>query len=392
MRPEVAQAERSREVRDAARAWRGAGFIGDDALSRVLDLYQDDRRRFGTGFRVLAFIFTGVAAGALVGLSVFLASPSWESAPVFFAFWAAVMAALTELQRGPGRRASAGAESATAWMAVLFGLAAPVVNATDPSFAVLLIRFLVTALVVCAFAAWRWGDRPFFLGAALAMYGLLTQTDLARLWWIVAALVLIPVCLNAARHPRFAPSHRTGAVIVGGVSILALYVAIHIWSYDQRWIEQLNEAWPVSPPALPPASWRLVAIAGTALLPLGLLAIGWLRRERLLLYGGLLLIGATIATIRLYRAVMPLSFALILVGALCLALALWVRRWLRSGPLGERGGFTADPLFDNTNRTEAIRSVVAMASFTPAAEAPPSGRAFEGGGGSFGGGGATGTF
>jgi hypothetical protein len=112
----------------------------------------------------------------------------------------------------------------------------------------------------------------------------------------------------------------------------------------------------------------------------------------LLLYSGLLLIGVSIATIRLYHAVMPLSLALILIGSACLALALGVRRWLRSSPNGERHGFTADPLFDNTNRTEVIRSVVAAASFTPAAQAAPATPAFEGGGGSFGGGGASGGY
>ena len=89
---------------------------------------------------------------------------------------------------------------------------------------------------------------------------------------------------------------------------------------------------------------------------------------------------------------MPLSFALILIGSACLALALAVRRWLRGGDQGERDGFTADPLFDNTNRTEAIRAAVAMASFTPEAQPTPSRPAFQGGGGGFGGGGAAGSF
>ena len=100
----------------------------------------------------------------------------------------------------------------------------------------------------------------------------------------------------------------------------------------------------------------------------------------------------SIATIRLYREIMPLSLALILIGAACLGLALWVRRWLRGGPGGERAGFTADPLFDDTNRTEVIQSVVAMASFTHSAQAVPGRSGFEGGGGRSGGGGATGTY
>ena len=103
-------------------------------------------------------------------------------------------------------------------------------------------------------------------------------------------------------------------------------------------------------------------------------------------------IGVSIATIRLYREVMPLSLALILIGGSSLALALGVRRFLRAGPKGERHGFTADPLLDNSNRTEAIRIVTTMASFAPTAQAAPDRSGFEGGGGGFGGGGATGTY
>ena len=180
-------------------------------------------------------------------------------------------------------------------------------------------------------------------------------------------------------------------MILGGVAILALYGAAHIWSFDEHLVESMNVtgATPRQAP-LPPA--RLLSILATVLLPTALLSIGWRRREPLLLSAGLLLIGVSIATIRLYRQVMPLSFALILIGAACVGMALAVRRWLRSGNKGERHGFTADPLFDNANRTEAIRSVVAMASFTPAAQPSASRPPFEGGGGGFGGGGATGTY
>jgi hypothetical protein len=180
-------------------------------------------------------------------------------------------------------------------------------------------------------------------------------------------------------------------VIVGAIAVLALYGALHIWSFDEHLVESMSVVAHGGSADVQP-TLRTLSILATALLPPLLLRIGWRRREPLLLYAGLLLVGASIATIRLYREIMPLSLALILIGTACLALAFAARRWLRAGERGERGGFTADPLFDNTNRTEAIRSVVAMASFTPAAQAPGTRPAFEGGGGGFGGGGATGSY
>lgn len=393
MRVEVVAAERAKEVRDAARAWHRAGFVGEEVLSRIVSRYPDDRQRFGPGFRALAFIFTIVATWAVVGLSFALLKPNRGSGAVCFLLWAAVLSALTEFQRGRGKRANAGSESATALMAAVLAIAGVVIGADGLSSSHAFARlFLAASCATCLIAAWYWGDRLFFAGAGLAGFGLLTQLDRGRLLWIVVSLFLIPACLKAARSSRLAPSHRNGAVILGAVAILALYGAIHIWSLDQRGIESLRPVGVSYSEAGESLPFRSLAILATALLPPSLLLIGWRRREPLLLYAGLLLIGVSIATIRLYHAIMPLSFALILIGAFCLALALWVRLWLRSGEGGERAGFTADPLFDNTNRTEAIQSVVAMASFTPAAQAAPSRPAFEGGGGGFGGGGATGNY
>lgn len=389
MNAEIVAAERAKEARDAARAWRRAGFIGEGALARILTLFPDDRQRFGPGFRALAFIFTGIASWAIIGLGFALFDARLDSAGAFV-IWALALAALTEFQRGPWKRADAGAESVTALMAALLAIIAGVIGFGGTRLDDLPVRFLVSAFMVSSLAAWRWGDKLFFLGAGLSGFGLLAQTDQGRLLWIVASGVLIPVCLSASRDRALAPSYRWGTVILGAVAILALYGAVHIWSFDERLIESLRAAHPAPHEAA--ASVRSLSILATALLPPGLLLAGWRRREPLLVYAGLLLIGASIATIRLYRQVMPLSFALILIGAACVGLALTVRRWLRSGDTGERGGFTADPLFDNTNRTEAIRSVVAMASFTPAAQEPAPRPSFEGGGGGFGGGGATGTY
>lgn len=390
MTPELVAAERAKEARDAARAWRRAGFTTEVVLSRVIEAYPDDRKRFGPGFRALAFIFALVASLTMIGLwfDLFDSNPSNGTS---FLVWALALAALTELQRGPWKRADAGAETATALMAVVMGVMAGMAFGDTRSDDLLVLRFMLSGLIACSLAAWRWGERLFFLGAGLSGFGLLAQADRGRLLWIITSLLLIPGCLGAVRSERLGPSHRRGAVTLGAIAILALYGAVHVYSWDEHFIESMRiVSSGTSAAAWPPL--RSLSILATALLPPVLFVIGWRRREPLLLYAGLLLIGASIATIRLYRQVMPLSFALILIGAACIALALAVRRWLRSGDQGERDGFTADPLFDNANRTEAIRSVVAMASFTPAAQAPGTRPAFEGGGGGFGGGGATGSY
>lgn len=393
MSPEWSAAERAKEIRDEARGWRRAGFINEEVLRRTLSLFPDDRERFGPGFRALAFLFAGFACVVMVGLALVLFEPRGEFAlGVQLCFWAVALAALTEVQRGSWKRADAGAENATAYASVILGVLGIVALTeslpTDARLFGTATRTIAVLLVACAVAAWRYGDMVLFAGGALSGFALLVQTGHGRLLWILVGALLVPVCLRAARDPRLGPSHRRGSVIVGAVAIVALYVAAHVWSFDQRLIEWTHDF--NTPPG--PLPFRWLSILATALLPPFLLGLGWRRREPLLLYSGLLLIGISIATIRLYHSVLPLSFALILIGGSCLGLALAVRRWLRAGEKGERDGFTADPLFDDTNRTEAIRAVVAVASFTPAAQPTASRPAFEGGGGSFGGGGATGGF
>ena len=393
MRPEWSASERAKQVRDEARGWRRAGFINDEVLRRTLSLFPDDRQRFGPGFRALAFLFAGFACIVLVGLALVLFEPRGElDLGLQLCFWAAVLAALTELQRGPWKRADAGAESATAYASVILGVAGLVALTeslpADARLFEIATRTMAVIFVACAVAAWRYGDALLFAGGAVSGFGLLVQTGHGRVLWILVGALLIPACLKAARAPHLAPSHRRGSVIVGAVAIVALYAAAHVWSFDQRLIEGAHDFNAPSNP-LP---FRWLSILTTALLPPLFLGLGWRHREPLLLYSGLLLIGVSIATIRLYHSVLPLSFALILIGASCLGLALGVRRWLRGGQQGERDGFTADPLFDDTNRTEAIQAVVAVASFTPAAQPAAARPAFEGGGGSFGGGGATGGF
>lgn len=391
MNAEIVSAERAKEARDAARGWRRAGFIPEETLNRVIEVYPDDRRRFGPGFRALAFTFALLGSFTLIGLWFDLFDSNPSNGGIFFV-WALALAALTELQRGAWRRADAGAESATAFAAVVLAMISGTIGFEGGRFDGAVMRFLVSSFLACSIAGWHWGDSLFYLGAGLSGFGLLAQAPHGRLFWIAAALTVVPVCLRCARLERFAPSFRKGLVILGAIAVLALYGAVHVWSLDQHLIESLSAIARAGATSVGGTGLRSLSIMATTLLPPVLLVIGWRRREPLLLYAGILLIGASIATIRLYRQVMPLSFALILIGAACIALALGVRRWLRSGDKGERDGFTADPLFDNTNRTEAIRSVVALASFTPAARPPSSPPAFQGGGGGFGGGGATGSF
>jgi len=102
---------------------------------------------------------------------------------------------------------------------------------------------------------------------------------------------------------------------------------------------------------------------------------------------------ASLATLRAYVHLLPLSTALILVGALAILAVVLLRRWLDRSPGQERFGFTAEPLFDDPRRMLLLETAAGMISLTPAAAQAQETRAgFDGGGGRSGGGGGTESF
>ena len=378
MNPEIAAADRRMEVRVAARAWGDAGFASGEIVTRITSAYADDRVRYGPVFRILAFVAAMVASLALLLLTAVVAS----GGAAFCFFWAVVFCAVTEWQTLGGKRSGTGSEAATSLLACIL-MCLAVALATD--FDAISALWFVVALVFGAAAA-RWGDRLQTVVATVAVYLLAAQMPLGRWLWIFLSAGMIATGLVAKRSAVLAPAHRRCAVLVVIVGIAALYTAVNVWSWDRAWIETLGSHSVGSP------SFRGIAIMATVLLPPLLLILGWIRREPMLLAAGAITTLLSLGTVRLYHSLLPLSVALILIGSACLGLAIALRRYLRSSPAGERNGFTADPLLDDTNRTKVVRAAAAMAAFTaaPAAQTPEA--AFQGRGGQFGGGGAGATF
>lgn len=393
MAPGSASAERRQDVRRAARAWEAAGFLDHEWREAIDARYPDDRVRLPAGFRILAFILMGVAVLACFGFLLLAGDGGGERAVGgLAAVFAVLCAASTEAQRGTYRRADAGAELATALLTLLFAAIALFFWAglgdAPPT-----VPLGVLGLVGILLAA-RWGSGVLGLLAALLVFAWLAQPAAGRWLWMLAGAGSIAPLLAGSRSPRLAPSHRFGCWLAAGVAVVALYAAVNLWSWDRGWVESLRLDAVAAGPA--PGSWlRMVAVAGTAVLPLLLLAAGWHRREPLLVITGLASLAASIATFQHYAPVLPLAHLLLLGGAVMLAAALGLRRWLRAGPGSERHGWTADALFTAGSQADVVKEALSVAAFTPSAQAPgPRGRTGpeSTGEGRFGGGGATGNY
>src|SRR4029453_3138169 len=128
-------------------------------------------------------------------------------------------------------------------------------------------------------AAVRWGSNVQALLAALSFYALLLNLPGARGLWAVAALVVVPIALDRSSAAALAPRHRRSCEVVLAVSLVALYAAVHVGSWDGRVLESIGGAGIDDPRSSP---LRPLFVVGTAAVPLGLLALGIARRRRLL--------------------------------------------------------------------------------------------------------------
>ena len=396
MRPEVALAERRAEVREAARGWHRAGLVDDAALAAIDAAYSDDRSRVGPVFRVLLFIFTVVAVNAGFGLALVLFAEAGDGetvAQVLTLLTGAALVVATEVQVGPLRRAQGGSEAATGLLAQAFllgGLGWVLFEAVSAGAA--LLGLVALTVLICAAAAWRWGAWLSAVAATAAVLVLLARLPAGRLFWVVAGAVLSGLLLHLADSGRLAPSQRRAAMASAAAFVAGVYVAVHLGSYDAGLVEMVGALPAFLQSVRPPSSWRPLAIAGTALLPLVLLALGVRTRRRSLLLLGFAALVASVWTFFAYTGALAPWAGLTVCGAAAVGAALALRRFLDTGPQHERGGFTAEPVFIDPERQGALEAVAAAVVLQPDARQPAEEPGFKGEGGEFGGGGASSGF
>lgn len=248
---------------------------------------------------------------------------------------------------------------------------------------------LVVTLLVLGVAGYRWGYALFVGVATVAAFILLARTPVGRLLWGVVPLALAPLALRASDSPDLAPSHRRSCQVVAVLSLVFLYLAVHLASWDLGVVEMVTGHWRERFGT--PRPFRTFFIVATALVPVLTLAWGIGVRRRLLINLGLVGLLASIVTLRVYVHVAPLWVALIVGGGIAIGLALLMRWYLDSGEGRERGGFTAEPVFTDPEGRSALEVAASVASFTPSPR-PVEQPGFQGGGGRSGGGGASGTF
>lgn len=397
MNADAERADRNAAVRKAARAWKKAGAIGEAELKAVEAEYPDDRSRVGPVFRVLLFLFTLLAAGGGFGFVLALFngfSPDDEIFGPFLLIFGVGSAVATDMLITLMRRRQGGIEAALSLAAVgcLIGFVAWL--AFDPlgleDETAVPVLFLI-AVPILATAAWRWGY-PLYAGAAAAsLLGALAALPAGRLFWIALPLALAPWLTRRSDSERLPPADRDSWKAVLLVCLVGAYVAVHLGSVAVQFVEKIGGRWDGQPVAVSdPIRW--LVLAGTALLPIAYLTVGVRTRRYPFLLAGLGTGIASVITLVDYARLEPLWAVLLATGALLVAAIFALRRYLETGPGGERYGFTAAPLFDDAARQRWLEAGAAAATLAPEARTLREEPKFSGGGGEFGGGGSSSEF
>ena len=390
MKREWVAAERVEEVRAAARGWKRAGGIGEGAFEEISRRYPEPRTLPAPLWRILTFVFGSFILLAFAAFFALTVRPSGSSAWVLCAVLGVGFVIAADLQaRSPAMALRGGVEAASFWgivllIGALFLLFEENLHLSEPDGPNLV---LLGAVLLLAVGAFRWGNAVYAGFAAGALFVLLARAPHGRLLWIAGGVALSAVAGRFTDRPSWAPSHRAcawGLVVCG---IAAVYAAVNFWSLDHRTIEQLGRHARSLPESWPGDGARAAAILATALVPLAVLLRGVVRRRKILLDTGLVLLALSLVTLRAYVHALDVRVVLAGAGALLIGGALALNRWLSRGSGGERRGFTADPLFGDETAFRAVELAPVLAAHAPAAK-PADEPGFSGGGGGFGGGGA----
>jgi MFS family permease len=388
MRPESVSWERAAEVREAAQGWRRVGAIDEPTKQAIREAYPDPCPTPSVVWRVLtACMVTAIILCAFGAFSVGTGTNTAALEILCFLFAGASLVA-TELLEASPRGARRGAAGATSFWAILFLLAGFSLfllettrvrydNATD--------MVLIASSLAWAVGSWRWGSPLFAALSAISLFLFLGRSPHGRALWVLIGAALAGLAARRLDEVSWAPSHRRAAAILVVAGILAAYAAVNVYSFDGHLLEDLGRfgAARVAPS---PSLFVLSALA-TAVVPLAVLIWGVRSRWTFILDIGIVLLALSLVTLRHYVHLAPLWVVLTLAGTGLVVLALAVERMLRRAAGGEIAGFTADPLFADERRQQALQIVPVVAAFTAPAAVPEE-KGFAGGGGRFGGAGA----
>jgi hypothetical protein len=398
-----ASSEEALRARDWLKDWRGEGLLTAEQYQRMEQETVCELRRTNIFLRVVLFLFTLIIVHATVGLffAVFFSHNSGEQTiGIFLLIFAALSYAAAEIAVSQARLYRYGIEEALAACSVAFlcvGMQFAFFSGLFSSPAPGGTRFLVPAAgAIVSLWIWHRFGLPYASLAAMIFVvwlpGYWTSSHSAQHLIIASfyAAGLFTVAAVRSRH-RFTYLNDEYS-IAEALLWLGIYLAINLQLSSVnllgQWWGGLRTTTEISRPFYW-ATWVLIWC-----LPPVVLARGVRQKDRFVIAVGAIAAILTLVTNKPYLGWQRHTWDPMLMGALLIGVALFIRRWLADGPGKIRRGFTAQRLSGKDKRwMSAGTTAFGLASpniITPSPQ--PGSPEVHFGGGDSGGGGATSDF
>ena len=387
------EAEEQRiHLQKQVRAWTRSGLLGKEQGLALEASLQGDLKRTGLMLRLGLAVFTGIVLVAAVGLSFMLTDLRDQKAvavmlaifgvmSVLAADW--VVTAFRVYRHGVEEMLAMAGVGLLAFSPVL--LTSSLFSSSGES-----MGFALGGAAGCASSLWVYRRFGFLYAPIVAMacaasipMQFITSRPLER---IGAALVLVAAfaVVRAVRVDPLCERLSGERAILQAAALVGVYLVLNVHLTPGGFIAYYS-----GQPMPPWFRWGTYAC--TWLIPALLFWRGVRDRERWLIDAGLATALATLVTNKSYLGWPRQPWDPMLLGVFLAVVALGVRRWLASGPGGERAGFAPVQILESD--LLAIRVAgLASAAIHPASAAQPQAHPEPFGGGRSGGGGASGSF
>ena len=401
MRAYSESTEETLRARDLVKDWLGESLLTAEQYKIIESETAVELRRTNIFLRIVLFLFTLIIVGAGIGLFFVVSRTDNEQAGgIFLLFFAGISYAAAEFAVSQARLYRYGIEEALAVCFVGFlcvGMDLAFFKGSFYSPAAHPAEFLVPAAGAIA-SLWIWhrfGLPYAFFGAMIFIAGLppFWTSSVMASHLIVAACYLAGLVTLALVRPRYRLTYlNSGFSIAEALLWLGIYMAINLQLSPWDLMEPRSGFSPAAGDFSKPFYWATWVL--TWCLPAAALTRGLRQKDRFVVAAGAITAILTLITNKPYLGWPRHTWDPMLLGALLIGVALFVRRWLAKAPGGIRHGYTAQRLSGKDKRwmSAGITSIgfVAPAVVAPTPPTPAPGVKF--GGGDSGGAGASSDF
>jgi hypothetical protein len=368
--------EEALRARNLVKDWAGEGFITEGQYQRMEQETVCDLRRTNIFLRLVLFLFTLiiVTAAVLLFFLVLLGQPSAETTGVIFLVFAAFSYGAAEFAASNLYRY--GIEEALAVCSVGFlcvGMHYVFFDGRAYSPSARAMESLVPAAgAIASLWIWRRFGLPYaFLAAmifAIFVPGYWTASHSAQ-HLIVTAFYAAGLIAVATVRGQYRFTYLNSEFSIAEALLwLGIYLAINLQLSSIDLLGQWLGRGPLATTEFSsPFYWATWVL--TWCLPPAVLARGLLRKDRLVIGVGAVSAVLTFVTNKPYLGWPRHTWDPMLLGALLIGVALFIRRWLAKGPGGIRHGFTAQRI-SGKDKTWMSAGATAIGLVTPGAITP----------------------